>query len=433
VEVEPAGDLLAQGLDVPVVGLGVVTAGEPEHLHRRAGGGDAAGVRVGLAESEQRVLGALDQQGRRLDPIQHPGRAAAVEHGPDLRGERAGRCGGLVGGADVGAEPAAGQRVHHGGRVEGGQVGRGAGRVVAGPTAAERVQQPTTGGSRSDAEEQTGPQTLVDAAVGVLRSGGGRLRVLDALVRGEQRGGQGVPGDLRRDRVDPVVVGSTQQRERPAVGATRDADARIAVPVEEDLVAVGEDVDQRREISDLVAGIVQADLAGAGAESAGGVREDDVSPVGEVPGVVGHRLLAAAEPVREDDRGCGFLSGGGRDEQRRVQLDGVVAGSGGDARLLAGDVRCGSGRSQHEEAADGQQGEQEGERAPGAEARAGTHGPADGTHEAGNGRGAGDVPVTAKGAGTPGQGCQSPVVTTTRPGAATSAGTSKKRGAGPVS
>ena len=77
-----------------------------------------AGVGVGLAEPEQRVLGALDQQRRRLDPVEHAGRAAAVEHGGDLRRERARGRGGLVGRADVGAEPAAGQRLLDRGRVE---------------------------------------------------------------------------------------------------------------------------------------------------------------------------------------------------------------------------------------------------------------------------------------------------------------------------
>ena len=48
-------------------------------LDRRAVRGDPAGVGVGLAEPEERVLRALDQQRRRVDAVEHPGRAAAVE------------------------------------------------------------------------------------------------------------------------------------------------------------------------------------------------------------------------------------------------------------------------------------------------------------------------------------------------------------------
>ena len=123
VEVEPARDLLAQVLGDPVGGLRVVAAGEPDHLDRRAVRGDAPGVGVGLTEAEQRVLGALDEQGRGLDAVEHGRRAAAVEDRGDLRRERPGGRGGLVRGADVGAEPAAQQRLLHEGGVERRQVG----------------------------------------------------------------------------------------------------------------------------------------------------------------------------------------------------------------------------------------------------------------------------------------------------------------------
>src|SRR6185295_5145083 len=99
-----------------------------------------------------------------------------------------------------------------------------------------------------------------------------------------------------------------------------------------DVVAVGQPVDQGREVRDLVPRVVEADLTGAAAEAAGRVREDDVAAFGQVAGVVGDRVLAAAEPVREDDgRGAAAT---GRQVGRRVELDRICAGPGGHACVL---------------------------------------------------------------------------------------------------
>ena len=71
VPVEPAPDLLAQALGDPVGGLRVVATGVPDDLPPGAPfAAIPARVRVGLAEAEQRVLGALDEQGlaRRCGP-----------------------------------------------------------------------------------------------------------------------------------------------------------------------------------------------------------------------------------------------------------------------------------------------------------------------------------------------------------------------------
>ena len=314
---------------------------------------------------------------------------------------------------------------------------RGRGRAVlrdagAGP-AGEGVEQPA-GGHRSDAEEQPRPQPLVDAGVGVLRRGGDRSRVVDrAGLRREERGGQGVPGDLRGDRVDAVVVAGAEQGQRPAVGAARDADPGVAVAVLQDLVALGQQVEQGGEVGDLVAGVVQPDLPGAAAEPARGVGEDDVAAAGEVLRVGVHGLLAATEPVREHDRRRGRLVGRRREVEGGVELDGVRPGTGRDERLLGRDV-LGGGRRRGGARAD-QPDRSRGSRATSV-ARAPERGRERTSPEAGRtqrptvgGRNMFRPPAQA--VGSAGQGCQSPAATTTRPGAVTSAGSSKKRGAGP--
>lgn len=216
------------------------------------------------------------------------------------------------------------------------------------------------------------------------RPGGGGRRAAGHLAElgGEQRRGERVPGDLRCDRVDAVVVGGAEQGQRTAVRGAGDADPRVAVGVLDDVVALGEDVDQRGEVGDLVAGVVQPDQAGALAEPARREGEDDVAALGQRLGVVGHRLLAAAEAVRQH-HGRGRAVGR-REVERGVELDGVGTGARRDPRLLGAHLvgrRRGGGAD--DEAGD-QQGQQDGERTPGAGARA--HGPAGATHEAANGR-----------------------------------------------
>ena len=62
--------LLGRGEGVDT-GRAVVPAGEPDHLHRRAGRRDLAGVRIGVVQLEEGVLGALQQQGRCTHPVEH--------------------------------------------------------------------------------------------------------------------------------------------------------------------------------------------------------------------------------------------------------------------------------------------------------------------------------------------------------------------------
>ena len=311
------------------------------------------------------------------------------------------------------------------GSTRGGVEARG--RCRRRPRPAERVEQ-ATGGRRARPEEQARPQPLVDAGVAVLGGGGHGLRVDLAGLGREEGRRQRVPGDLRRDGVDAVVVGGAEEGQRSPVRAARDADPRIAGAVELHVVALGEPVDQGREVGDLVPRVVQPDLAGAAAEAAGRVREDDVAALGQVAGVAGDRVLAAPEAVREDDGGGAAAAGW--QVGRRVELYRVGAGAGGHARVLGADVACGGRRRSDDDGAGEQrEGEQGGERRAGAGARAGTHEPAEGAHAAANGRAAGHVPPQV----SRGQGVQSPVRTTTRPGAVTSAGSSKKRTAGPCS
>src|SRR3712207_7656663 len=59
-------------------------------------------------------------------------------------------------------------------------------------------------------------------------------------------------------------------------------------------------------------------------EAAGGVGEDDVAAAGQVAGVVGDRVLAAPETVREDHRGSRVLPArevhGRRSEEHTSEL-----------------------------------------------------------------------------------------------------------------
>jgi hypothetical protein len=374
-----------------------VSSGEPDHPDRGPVRRDAPGVRVGLAEAEQRVLGALHEEGGRLDPVQDGRRAAAVEDGGDLGRQRPGGGSRLVRPADVGAEPATGEGLLDRARIERGQVGGvrlGRAPAAGAGGAAEGVQQ-SAGRDRPHAEEQPGPQPLEDAGTrGLGRDcGGSGIRL--AGLGGEEGCGERVPGDLRRDRVDPVVVRGAEQRGRTAVGAARDAHPRVTLRVELHLVPVGQEVDQGGEVGDLVARVVQPDLPGAPAEATGRVRQDDVTALREILRVGGHRLLAAAEAVREDHGRSPVVAR--REVEGRVQLDRVGPEARGHPRLLGPHrVVGGGGRGrQAEQEADGEQeGEDCGRRA-GAGARAGTHEPAEGAHEAANGRHAIGVPATA--------------------------------------
>ena len=427
VVVEPSGHLVAEVGGDLVRGRGVVPTGVPDNLHGGAVRRDAPRVGIGLAQAEQGVLGALDQQRRRGDPVEHPGRAAAVEHGGDLRCERPGGRGGLVRGADVGSEATAGQCLLHGGRIRGGRVHRGTGGATARATPTQRIEQAATR-RRAETEEDPGPQSLVDTGVATLGSGGDGLRIHNAGLGGEEGRRQRAPRDLRRDGVDAVVVGGAEEGERPAVRAAGHPDPGIAWGVELDVVPGGEPVDQRREVRDLVARVVQPDLAGAAAESAGRVGEDDVAARGEVTGVAGDGILAAAEAVREDHRGS--TAGAGRQIGRGVEFDGVRAGTGGHHRR----PRCGSPPRRADGATT---------TAPASMGRASRAASVARAPERGRGRTSPRRERTLRPTderrdmfrrgSASGQGVQSPVRTTTRPGAVTSDGSSKKRTAGPCS
>ena len=115
-------------------------------------------------------------------------------------------------------------------------------------------------------------------------------------------------------------------------------------------------------------GVVEPDLPGAAAEAARRVGQDDVTALGEDLRLRRDGLLAAAEAVREHDGGRRLVVAG--QVERGVELDGVVAGAGGDHGLLGAHVlggQRGSGRGGH-----GDPGEQDGkggERGTGAGAR----------------------------------------------------------------
>ena len=280
VEVEPAGDLLAQ---VSVTRSDADESWPPANQTTFTGVPFAAMPRA-LASAWPRPnseswvpwISRVGASIRSSTPAGLLRSSTAAISGVSVPGGR----GGLVGRADVGAEPAAGQRLLHGGGVERRRVdGRVERRAAAAsrrrsrrrrPAPPRRVEQATAGGHRADAEEQARPTAACRRRR--RRPAGWRRRsgVVDrAGLRREQRRRQGVPGDLRRDRVDAVVVGGAEQRQRAAVGAAGHADPRVAVVVELDVVPVGEQVDQRGEVGDLVARVVQPDLPGARARSRG--------------------------------------------------------------------------------------------------------------------------------------------------------------------
>ncbi|CAM5465380.1 hypothetical protein STANM309S_01275 [Streptomyces tanashiensis] len=104
---------------------------------------------------------------------------------------------------------------------------------------------------------------------------------------------------------------AASREDRAAVGGAGDADARVARLVEEDFGAGREPVDQLPHVRDLVVGVVEADLAGGGAEAAGGPGEHGVALAGEVLGLGADVVLGAAEAVAEEDRGAPAVSGAG--------------------------------------------------------------------------------------------------------------------------
>ena len=238
-----------------------------------------------------------------------------------------------------------------------------------------------------------------------------------------------------RDRVDAVVVAGAEQGQRAAVGAARDADPRVAVVVLQDLVALGQQVEQGGEVGDLVAGVVQPDLPGAAAEAAGGVGEDDVAAPGEVLRVGVHATACCRRtrgrgrpPVRATRR----PTPGGRAwcRARRPPLRSRRGRAPPRSRRPRRRRRAGRPRADQRTGA-GEAGRRasRGRRSAGGNARARERGARSGQRTAGGTCSA----RRPEPDGSAGQGCQSPAATTTRPGAVASAGSSKKRGVGPWS
>ena len=324
--VEPRADRVAHAL---VRRAAVVAARVPEHAHRAAGRGDLPGGGVGLVQPEQRVRLALDDQRRRGDPVRDRRGGGAAQELRGGGGEPTGGGGLGVGGADGGGEAAAGGgHVGCGGRA-GGCWGRGVRRRIR-----RSLDRPAGAAARGETggEEHPGPAALEDPVRGEGAAGGrvgGQRPRCGGGVR-EQRLAQVVPGDHRRQRVDPGVVAGQQQRERPAVRPAGDAHPGIARTVLHHVGVRGQPVDQRAGVRHLEVRGVERDLSAAGAEAARRPREHDEPAVDQRPGVGVDRGLRAAEAVRDQDRG---RRGGRRQVQRGVEGDRVrQPGAGGRPR-----------------------------------------------------------------------------------------------------
>ena len=289
----------------------------------------------------------------RGDPVRDRRGGGAAQELRGGGGEPAGGGGLGVGGADGGGEAAAGGgHVGCGGRA-GGCWGRGVRRRIR-----RSLDRPAGAAARGETggEEHPGPAALEDPVRGEGAAGGrvgGQRTRCGGGVR-EQRLAQVVPGDHRRQRVDPGVVAGQQQRERPAVRPAGDAHPGIARTVLHHVGIRGQPVDQCAGVRHLEVRGVERDLPAAGAEAARRPREHDEPAVDQRPGVGVDRGLRAAEAVRDQDRG---RRGGRRQVQRGVEGDRVrQPGAGGDLDLLLdragrrGGVR---GRSRREQGAGG--------------------------------------------------------------------------------
>ena len=153
-----------------------------------------------------------------------------------------------------------------------------------------------------------------------------------------------------------------QQRQRPAVRGAGDAHPRVAGPVLADLGPGGEPVDELAGVGDLVLRGVQGDLSGALAEPARRPGEGDVAALRPGAGLLGHRVLAAAEAVRHEHRGR--RAGGGRQPERGVEALRLVARRAVedvDAQVLAAHRAAGRGGGGHRRGPDEQDGEEDSE------------------------------------------------------------------------
>ena len=270
-------------------------AAEPVHRDRDARGTAGPVVLDRLVEGEERVVGALRDERRDLDlRDQLVLRAARVEVG-EVR---------LV-------------------EVPGGEAGRDRVRRLRILLAAELElgQTLAVGAERADAVEDDAPAAL---------------RRVVLVEAGEQR----VPGDLRRDRVDPVVHRREHVLDAAAVARADHAEPRVARPVELRLRLLGDQVDQRLRVAALELRRVGHHVARGGAEAAR-VPGEHVVAVVEVAGddrvVLRRPALGVAGPVHDRRR-----LRPARELVRRIEVvgdlgpvegrDGAVAGRGGGGR-----------------------------------------------------------------------------------------------------
>ncbi len=241
VPVEPGRHacLDAAGLHVAAV----MAAGDPVDVHGGAVRADRLLRRVGLAEREEGVRLALEQEGRHVDTRRDGRRGAGLQECAGLGIRLAGLGDAVVHLAQRGLE---------------------------------------LGAAAAGVDEDAGPELLED----VVREQG----VREVPVR-----------DRRGDRVDPVVVTGGQEGDRASVGTSRHAHARVARFVEFHVRLLRQPVDQLRYVLDLARRVVQADLAGGFAEAPGGPGQYRVAVAGQVLGFFSYVFFAAAEAVRKED------------------------------------------------------------------------------------------------------------------------------------
>jgi hypothetical protein len=264
-----------------VAGLGqagAVAAAVPEHRD-----GDVVALQdleVGdrLAQREQRVDRAVDQQGRRADLVDQLARAAVEEPLVVLLAQGAGRLARGVGAGDVGVEA----------------------------------------GTAGDGAQHPGPA---------------RLHRLVGVEAGLQR----VPGDVGHEGVDPAVEPGHGQLDAPAVGGADHADAGVALGVGQGLGLLGHPVEQDLDVAALGVRCVHRGGAGRGTEAPWVPGQDVVAPLVHGPDAEGAedgrallRRVARLRPARaHEDRRGGVVAGGepvdpdgGAVERRHVQVAG---------------------------------------------------------------------------------------------------------------
>ena len=181
-----------------------MAATEPDHLGGHLVRPQDLEVRGRFVEREERVGGALDQQGRDADPVDQRPRAARREPLHVLVGELTVRQARRVRAQDV--------------RVEGPGLTRG----------------------------NPGDRAALDAKREQRRAPSG-LRRLGLVEAGDER----VPGDVGRDRVEARVDRGRDELDAAAVAGARHADPRVARAVEARLGLLRDVADQRLHVAAL--------------------------------------------------------------------------------------------------------------------------------------------------------------------------------------